>query len=96
MGITRADAEAIARRELQTLQGDTVEVAILEEHTREHDLGWTFYYESRRFLETGNPSDRLAGNAPLVVDRHGHVHWLRTSAPPDVGLAELRAELNRT
>ena len=31
--------------------------------------GWVFFWESRRFLETSQTPDRLAGNAPILIDR---------------------------
>jgi Immunity protein 35 len=31
--------------------------------------GWVFFWESKRFLETNKTRDRLAGNAPILVDR---------------------------
>ncbi len=48
--------------------------------TREHDFGWTFVYNSRRFLEAGETSARLVGNVPFIVDRRdGSIHPTRTN-----------------
>jgi len=41
-----------------------------------------FFYESKAYLETGNFSDRLAGNAPLLVDRYdGELRVTGTARP---------------
>jgi hypothetical protein len=91
MTVTRAEARAIAAQEMERLfLGSAIEPVIVDSDTDEADFGWVFYYQSRRYLETGRPSDRLVGNEPLVVDRHGRLHRLPTSAPPDVGIQRLR------
>jgi hypothetical protein len=35
----------------------------------EHDFGWVYFYDSSAHIETGQPSDALVGNAPLIVDK---------------------------
>ena len=42
---------------------------IVEDSTIERPWGWVFFYESRRFLDTGDSSARFAGNAPIIVER---------------------------
>ena len=60
----------------------SLELRILDEHTIEADFGWVFFWQSQRFLETGNFSDQLAGNGPLIVDRRdGTVHRTGTAHP---------------
>lgn len=50
--------------------------------TVELDFGWVFYWNSRRFLETGDVRHALVGNSPFVVDRRdGSVHPLGTGHP---------------
>ncbi|MCO6560856.1 MAG: hypothetical protein J6574_07075 [Gilliamella sp.] len=31
--------------------------------------GWYFCYQSRQYLDTGNTSYLLAGNAPIIIDK---------------------------
>lgn len=60
---------------------------------RRFSQGWYFIYQSREYLETGNPSSQLAGNAPFVVDRDtGRIESLTTALPLEDSLAayELR------
>jgi hypothetical protein len=46
----------------------------------ETDDGWIFSYNSRAYVEDGNPSARLAGNYPIFVSRaDGSIHF--TSDP---------------
>ena len=42
---------------------------ILDQETIEKAWGWMFFYQSRRYVETGELTEMLAGNAPLIVER---------------------------
>jgi hypothetical protein len=63
--------EQATQRARQTLSslGGAADIAIIDAATREFDVGWVFFYQSSRFLETGDVLDGLAGNAPLFVSR---------------------------
>jgi hypothetical protein len=41
---------------------------IVDNATIEKDWGWVFFYQSRQFLDTGDFSSRLLGNAPIIVN----------------------------
>jgi hypothetical protein len=58
------------------------ELVILDEHTMERDWGWVFFYDSRRYRETGNSRFLVAGNAPFFVRRtDGAVFTAGTAYP---------------
>ncbi len=42
---------------------------INEGPTIEQSYGWVFFYNSRRYLETGDIMFAFAGNGPVVVER---------------------------
>ncbi|MDA8021082.1 MAG: YrhB family protein [Thermoanaerobaculia bacterium] len=46
-----------------------IALAVLEDSTREYSFGWVFFYQSKAYMQTGELSDLLAGNAPIIVDR---------------------------
>ena len=48
-----------------------LEPVLIDSHIEEFDVGWIYYYQSARFLETGDFRESLAGNAPLFVPRNG-------------------------
>lgn len=52
----------------QLPDGDVL--VICDEATIERPFGWVFFYDSKRHLETGDFRHALAGNAPLIVNRH--------------------------
>ena len=69
-------------------------LAVVDEHTREEDFGWVFFYNTKQFLETGDVQWSLGGNAPLIVDRHeGKLHVTGTAYPVEHYIEEFRKSL---
>lgn len=91
--ITREQAQAVAASHIAELMGsNSSSCDIVDALTIESPLGWMFFYQSRRYLETRDPSDALAGNAPLIVDRlTGKVIETGTAHPPEYYLAQFEA-----
>jgi hypothetical protein len=59
-----------------------IELVLLTHLTVEFGSGWVFFYDSRRYIESGSISDALAGNAPLIVSKgDGSVHVTGTAHP---------------
>lgn len=59
-----------------------IEATIIDGATQQYDVGWVFFYQSSRFLETGNARDCPAGNAPLFVSREeGQSAFIRYHRP---------------
>jgi hypothetical protein len=55
-----------------------LQLALWKEKSREAAAGWLFYWQTRQFLRTGDPSTRLIGGGPILVDREdASVHVLR-------------------
>lgn len=59
---------------------------ILQFKTQEVKQGWIFYFNTSDYVQSGNPSDALAGNGPLLVLRNGSVIELPSSLPIDEAL----------
>lgn len=68
--LTRSEAELIARRYLdeKMAREKPTPIAIQPGFTFETSKGWVFFYDSTRYIETGNPFDAL-GDDPFLVDR---------------------------
>jgi hypothetical protein len=68
--IDLSEAVALVAAELGGGGPPEEDVAIVLDHlTIERRWGWVFFYQSRRFVETGDWSSQLAGNAPIIVER---------------------------
>ena len=88
--ISQTEARAIAERFLLE-HGENVTggVAIIEQKTLDRPYGWIFFYNSKQYLENGNPLEALGGNGPLVVARSdGRVTALSGAAEPTASIAE--------
>jgi hypothetical protein len=66
--ITKSDARAIVEAALSEQVTD-IELVIIDDSTMEYEWGWVFFYQSKRYLETGDDGEQLAGNAPFIVNR---------------------------
>src|SRR5215475_14575405 len=79
----KQEARSLAEQHLSKMHvSPATELAILDEHTIETDFGWVFFWNSKRYLETGEFQYALAGNAPLIVDRRdGSIHETSTAYP---------------
>ena len=85
-------ARGLARHQVATMAVDLGLDLVLEpEKTMDTDVGWVFFYNSREFVETGDPRHSVIGNAPLLIDgRTGLVHLLGTEHPVEHYLFEYR------
>ncbi|MCY1556249.1 Immunity protein 35 [compost metagenome] len=65
------------------------ELVILDAETIERSFGWIFFYDSKKFIETGELTYALAGNAPIIFDnRDGTIHVTGTSTGIDFYIAK--------
>lgn len=46
-----------------------ITLQIFSDRTEEHDFGWVFYYNSAKFIETGDILEALGGNGPLIINK---------------------------
>jgi Immunity protein 35 len=85
------EARVLVEQHLARTISPPIEVAIRDEFTRETDFGWVFFYNSKRYIETGVFSYALAGNAPVIVDRRdGSVTSTATAVPVEVSIERYR------
>jgi hypothetical protein len=88
--ISKEEALEIAKRFVtEQCRSVTGGCAIMLEQTIDKSYGWIFLFNSKRYLETGDPLEALGGNGPLVVERtDGRVHALGSGQAPDDTIAE--------
>ena len=71
--IDEETARAIAA---STIREDEGQLRIQDQSTMRHAFGWMFLYQSARYIETGDYSAMISGNAPLLVDRFSGAVWI--------------------
>ncbi|MBK5188865.1 MAG: hypothetical protein JJD97_11525 [Gemmatimonadaceae bacterium] len=81
--IDRDAAHAIARTYLgRTKLQDGTDLVVREDRTLEKPFGWVVFWDSRTFVETGDPRLAAIGNGPLIIDRvDGSVHPTGSTRP---------------
>jgi Immunity protein 35 len=80
--LTKAEALALVSAKLSEISPPDDPVAIVDAHTIEKPFGWVFFYNSKRFFETGNFLYLLFGNGPVIVNRYtGSVEFFGTGWP---------------
>jgi hypothetical protein len=86
-----AEARAAVENYLQGCVGELPDkdtLVVLEEKTIERPWGWVFFYTSRLWHQTGELRYALAGNAPLIVERHsGRILPTGTALPVEQYIA---------
>lgn len=94
--ISNEEAKNIANNELFLLGkkiGDKLQ--LVESETIEESFGWVFFYNSQKYLETGELTFMLAGNSPFIVDKErGEIHYTGTEYPIEHYIKEFRYNLN--
>ena len=84
--LTRSEASELVStklRQMSTPDDPDDPFVVVDEDTIEKPFGWVFFYDSKKFLETGVFSYRLAGNGPAIVNKHdGTVEFFGTNKPP--------------
>lgn len=88
--IDKAQASEIAIRRLSTMEPDVGASLVLTE-VREFEFGWVFFYNSKAYVESGDVSDALAGNAPFLIDSDsGGLHVFGTANPVEFYLKDFQ------
>lgn len=85
-------AKRIAREYVQNLpQPCDDSYIVAEQNTREEDFGWVFFYDSERYMQTGEIGYALGGNAPIIVSReNGEVTVTGTAHPLEYYIQKYR------
>jgi len=90
--MTKDEARAAAQefvRDMASAIG--LELLLLEDLTQEEEFGWVFFYDSKAYVEDGESSLALAGNAPFIIDRRtGALHETGTALPTERYLSSFR------
>jgi len=92
--LTKTEALEIILKMLQQMSTAADPFVVVEENTVEKPFGWVFFYNSKRYVETGEFRYRLAGNGPIIVNKHnGSVKFFGTNKPPQELVEEYEQKL---
>jgi hypothetical protein len=91
------DAKISVKKELEKKMDPHghVEPVIMDSEMIERDWGWVFFYQDKKYLETGNAIYSLAGNAPYIVNRHtGEIIETGTAKPIEEYICKYEEKLD--
>jgi hypothetical protein len=93
--ITKAKAAQLAADHVKKLNaGCAEEFALAADRMIERDQCFVFFYNTKRFLETGDNRYRLAGNGPILVSkRDGYLHAYGSNRPVEVFIADFERQI---
>jgi hypothetical protein len=79
--LNRQQAQDLVEGMIGEIDGDSDDWAVVQaESTIEKPWGWIFFYQSRKYLETGEFSCQLLGNSPIFVNRKTGIAWVSGTA----------------
>ncbi len=71
------------------------ELVLLEDETLAEEFGWVFFYNTKKFQETGDFRDMVGGNAPIIIDKDtGELTEAGTAFDIDYYIEEYRRSKN--
>ena len=92
--LIKTEALEIVTKKLQQMSASADPFVLVEKSTIEKPFGWVFFYNAKRFVETGESRYRLAGNGPVIVNKHnGSVEFFGSAKPPQEIVAEYEQKL---
>jgi hypothetical protein len=85
--MTEEKAREFARQYLAEVGNESeIDISVLEQYV----FGWVVYYNTKKYIETGDEHYALEGNSPLLVSADGKVRPLCDSmTEPDVAIDRL-------
>ena len=81
--LTKNEALELVSKKLNEMDPTGEPCVVVDSHTIEKPFGWVFFYNTKKFVETGIFRYRLAGNGPVIVNKHnGSVEFCGANRPP--------------
>ena len=92
--ITKEEALKLAMSRVHELGAGGEEFALALDRTIERDRCYVFFYNTKRFLETGENRYRLAGNGPILVSKYdGYLQAYGSNRPVEVFVSDFERQI---
>ena len=90
------EAKELVEKEIEKsiTPSDPIEPVVIDSETIEKEWGWVFFYQDKQYLDTGDTSFALVGNAPYLVNRlSGEITITGTANPIEEYIREYEEKL---
>lgn len=96
--LTLPEATIMITKYLKNLETTPpIDLKLLEESTKEFELGWVFFYQSKEFVETGEIFSSLAGNGAIIVNKYdSSIHQTGSAHPVEHYINEYLRSVKKT
>lgn len=92
--LTRAEAIQLVSERLRQMSSPDDVLIVVDEGTIEREFGWVLFYNSRKFIETGDYRFQLAGNGPVMVNKDdGSIEFCGASKSVEAQIREYERRL---
>jgi len=82
--LTKSEALKLVLKELHGKGPIEDSLVVVDELTIEKAFGWVFFFNSKKFVETGISKYRLFGNGPIIVNKFGGaIEFCGSGTPPE-------------
>lgn len=87
--LTKTEALEIVSKKLKEMSPSDDTFVCDDTVTIEKPFGWVFFYNSQTYLQTGEISYALAGNGPIMVNKHdGTIEFYGTAKSIETSIEE--------
>jgi hypothetical protein len=94
--LRKTEALELVSKRLEEKSSEAVQYVVVEDSTIEKPWGWIFFYQSKKYIETGVFMHRLAGNGPVFFNKEtGEVDFFGSIPSLDALLAEYERRLTQ-
>jgi len=92
--LTKTEALELVSKELQQRHSPDNRTVVVDKDTIERAFGWVFFYNTKRFLETGKSRYRLLGNGPVIVNKHtANIEFFGSGKPVEEVISDYERNL---
>jgi hypothetical protein len=92
--LTKPEAMELVAKKLRQMSTPDVPFVVDDAGTIEKPHGWVFFFNSKQYLETEDYRYALAGNGPVIVNKHdATVEFFGTFKSPSEFIAEYESKL---
>lgn len=94
--LEKSDAMELVSKRLKEMAPPNIQLVVIDEKTIERPFGWIFFYNSKKYVETGSIIHRLGGNGPVFVNKStASIEFFGSTPPFEEVLANYESRLQQ-
>ena len=87
--LSKTEAIELVSEKLRQMSAHSDPFVLVDEDTIERPFGWVFFYNSKKYRDTGEFKYRLAGNGPIILNKYDRtIHFCATYKAIEESIAD--------